>query len=87
MQKFILFSSIALLFIASAFKPISGLDDVIGANISNIKMVKAKDINTVIKLKNASNVTTQNVVYYDNVWGASPTELRSNTTGILYPNK
>ena len=61
------------------------LDDVTGANISNIKMVKAKDINTVIKLKNATNVAVQNVVYYDNVWGASPTELKSNTTGILYP--
>ena len=60
------------------------LDDVIGAKISNIKRVKAKDINTVIKLKNSLNVTIQNAVYYDNVWGVSPTELRSITiSGIL----
>ncbi|HUS03136.1 MAG TPA: hypothetical protein VMY77_15465, partial [Chitinophagaceae bacterium] len=63
------------------------LDDVIGAKFSNIKMVKAKDINTVIKLKNASNVIIQNAVYYDNTWGVSPTEVRSNTSGILYPGK
>ncbi|MFL5810321.1 MAG: DUF4783 domain-containing protein [Flavisolibacter sp.] len=31
MQKIILFSSIALLFLTAAFKPIAGLDDVIGA--------------------------------------------------------
>ena len=61
------------------------LDDVIGAKISNIKMVKAKDINTVIKLKKAPGITIQNAVYYDNVWGASPTELKSNTIGILFP--
>jgi len=58
------------------------LDDVIGAKISGVKMVKAKDIHTVIKLKNASNVTIQNAVYYDNVWGASPAELKSNPMGI-----
>lgn len=31
MQKFLLFSSVSLMFFISAFKPISGLDDVIGA--------------------------------------------------------
>jgi hypothetical protein len=63
------------------------LDDVRGARISDIKMAKAKEINTVIKLKNASMVTIQNAVYYDNVWGTSPTELKTNTTGILSGNK
>ena len=31
MKKFVLFSSMALLFIASSFKPLNGLDEVIGA--------------------------------------------------------
>lgn len=31
MQKFLLFSSLCLMLMATAFKPISGLDDVIGA--------------------------------------------------------
>jgi hypothetical protein len=31
MKKFLLFSTIALIFIASAFKPLNGLDEVIGA--------------------------------------------------------
>lgn len=52
------------------------LDDVVGAKITNIKMVKSKEIKTVIGLKNASSVTIQNAVYYDNAWGAAPTELR-----------
>jgi polygalacturonase len=51
------------------------LDDVIGAKISDVKMVKPNGIDTVIKLKNASDVNIVNTVYYQDEWGKSPAVL------------
>ena len=49
------------------------LDDVIGASISGIKMVKAKENDAVIKLKNSTAVSVENAVYFQEVWGKSST--------------
>jgi hypothetical protein len=38
-------------------------------------MVRAKDNAAVIKLKNSSNVLIEKVIYYNDVWGMSPTGL------------
>jgi hypothetical protein len=51
------------------------LNDVLGARISSVKMVRANDNATVIKLKDSQGVVIENAVYYDNVWGISPTGL------------
>ncbi|MEJ6980617.1 hypothetical protein WG906_09165 [Pedobacter sp. P351] len=51
------------------------LDDVLGAKISGVKMVKAKDSNSLIGLKNSSDVSVENSLYYNNVWGEFPREL------------
>ncbi len=51
------------------------LDDVIGATITSIKMMKAKDNDSVIKLKKSSGVTLENAVYYPTEWDTTPVEL------------
>lgn len=53
------------------------LDDVVGAKIDSVKMVKAEDNNHVIKLLNSSDVTVRNTIYYKDVWGQSPAVLPS----------
>jgi len=45
------------------------LDDVIGAQVSSVKAVRAKDSDSGIKLKNASGVAVSNAVYYNDEWG------------------
>ncbi|MDP4291112.1 MAG: endopygalactorunase [Bacteroidota bacterium] len=52
------------------------LDDVIGGTISKVKAVRAIDNTEVIKLKNSSGVTTDNVVYFKNEWGVAPAMLK-----------
>jgi hypothetical protein len=51
------------------------LDDVAGAKISEIKMVKVKDNAAAIKLKNSSDVIIENTVYYEDKWGERPVLL------------
>jgi polygalacturonase len=51
------------------------LDDVVGANISSVKMVRPADNESVIRLKNSVNVSIENAMYYHDVWGNSPAEL------------
>jgi polygalacturonase len=51
------------------------LNDVSGAKISSVKMVRANDNATVIKLKNSSDVSIEKVIYYNDEWGVAPTEL------------
>jgi len=51
------------------------LNDVVGAKISSVKMVRANDNSSVIKLKNSSNVSIKNTVYYNDAWGIAPTEI------------
>jgi hypothetical protein len=52
------------------------LDDVLGATISSIKTVRANDINSVIKLKNSKDVTISDVIYFNDVWGNAPVNLK-----------
>lgn len=67
------------------------LDDVIGAVIAGIKMVKVKNIGSVIKGKYAENVSVENAVYYDEEWGNNPIELPRTTqlpgSSLLIPGK
>ncbi|WP_316811262.1 glycosyl hydrolase family 28-related protein [Pedobacter heparinus] len=51
------------------------LDDVLGARLSALKVVRPKGNQTVIKLKNAKDVVVENVVYYDDEWAKSPVKL------------
>jgi hypothetical protein len=51
------------------------LNDVSGAKISSVKMVRANDNASVIKLKNSSDVSIEKVIYYNDEWGVAPTEL------------
>jgi hypothetical protein len=53
------------------------LDDVVGAKIDSVKMVKAEDNDHVIKLLNSSGVTVRNTIYYKDVWSQSPAVLPS----------
>ncbi len=68
------------------------LDDVTGAKISSVKMVKANDNDSVIKLKNSSAVSIENAVYYSDEWGNTPAGLsginHANGNGIVsFPAK
>ena len=59
------------------------LDDVAGAQIYGIKMVRPKDLDSVIKLKNSPNVIIEKAIFYDDQWGVSPAELpRINHTAV-----
>ena len=51
------------------------LNDVIGANISSVKVVRAKDNGDIIKLKNSTGVSIKDLIYYDDKWGVSPVKL------------
>lgn len=51
------------------------LDDVIGAQLSGIKIAGEKDKETLIKLKNAIKIVVDNTVYYSNGWGKPPVAL------------
>jgi polygalacturonase len=64
------------------------LDDVVNARISGSKMMKHKEIGTVIKLKNATSIQVDRCVYYTGKWGQSPVAipdalLRENETTSL----
>ncbi|MFD0941090.1 endopygalactorunase [Pedobacter boryungensis] len=48
------------------------LDDVIGAQLSDLKMVKPIDNPTLIGQKNASQIKIDNIVYYDDENGKNP---------------
>ncbi|HTH29887.1 MAG TPA: hypothetical protein VL946_01000, partial [Lacibacter sp.] len=47
-------------------------DDVIGATIKNVKMVKASENNKLINYKETTQLTIDSVIYYDNKWGDKP---------------
>lgn len=51
------------------------LDDVTGARISGVKMMKPVDVDKAVKLKNAKDITLDHVFYYSNEWGRSPVIL------------
>jgi len=60
------------------------LNDVVGAKISLVKMVRANDNSSVIKLKNSSDVSIKNTVYYNDAWGIAPTEIPVLTAASLH---
>jgi len=49
------------------------LDDVVGARFSGIRMVKARENETMIRLKNSTKISVENSVYYQGEWGKSST--------------
>lgn len=51
------------------------LDDVIGAQLSELKMVKPIDNSTVIGLKNATQIKMDKIIYDDDVKGKNPKPL------------
>jgi hypothetical protein len=51
------------------------LDDVLGANLSDVKMVLAEDLDSVIKLKNSSGVSVKNSIFFADIWGNLPKKL------------
>jgi polygalacturonase len=63
------------------------LDDVLGAQITGVKMVRAKDNEFVIKLKNASGINIENVSYYDDQWNNALTELPRSVQNAGDDNK
>lgn len=50
-------------------------DDVNGARLSSVKMVRARDNAYVIKVINSPNVATEKAVYYHDAWGNAPAEI------------
>ncbi|HET9430427.1 MAG TPA: endopygalactorunase, partial [Chitinophagaceae bacterium] len=51
------------------------LDDVVGAKIVNVKLVKTKDNDAAIRLRNSSNVRLENSLYFLDEWGRTPVKL------------
>ena len=56
------------------------LDDVQGAKISGVKMVKAAGNNVVIKLRQSRDVQLEKTTWFDGTWGNTPTELPAGTS-------
>jgi polygalacturonase len=52
------------------------LDDVNGAKLRGVKMVRAKDAADAIKQKDCRDVVVESATVYDDVWGAAPVELK-----------
>lgn len=50
-------------------------DDVIGATVKNVKMVKASENDVLIKYKASTQLTIDSVIYYDNKWGEKPVQF------------
>lgn len=50
-------------------------DDVIGASLSNIKLVRPQDDHAIIALKNSSGINTKGIVYFNDSWGNEPKQL------------
>lgn len=67
------------------------LDDVAGAQLSSIRLVRAKDNDVVLKLKGSSDVTFENIVGYTDEWSINPVTFPRTflTTGsdISFPKK
>jgi hypothetical protein len=68
------------------------LEDVLGAQISSVKMVRSKDNAFVIKLKDSADITVENAVYYSDEWGQAPITLPPVTgavadEGLCFPKK
>lgn len=51
------------------------LDDVVGARIAGVKMVRPAGMDAVMNFKNSADVTVEGVIYYQDIWGHAPTEL------------
>lgn len=51
------------------------LDDVLGAEISDVKVVRAKDNPHFTGIEDSKDVTIKSVTCYDDEWGGSPSEL------------
>lgn len=68
------------------------LDDVQGAKINNVKMVRTPENESVIKLKNATGITVENTVYFKERWGNQPITLpridqAKTDGGLAFPAK
>lgn len=50
-------------------------DDVIGATIKNVKMVKASENDKLINYKATTQLTLDSVIYYDNKWGGKAVQF------------
>jgi polygalacturonase len=65
------------------------LDDVIGAKITDVKMVKPAEVHGVIKLKNSPNVVMDKVIFFQSQWGKKQNVLTGTNTvakGVfIYP--
>jgi hypothetical protein len=62
------------------------LDDVLGAQISSLKVVQAKDNSHIIKLKNSSDIAIENMIYYKDSWENSPAKLPNINSKKLNEN-
>ncbi|MFZ6009906.1 MAG: endopygalactorunase [Bacteroidota bacterium] len=51
------------------------LDDVRGAKFNSVKFVRAQDNAHVIKLKKATGITLENIIYYHDEWNNAPVAL------------
>jgi len=52
-------------------------DDVIGANISSVKVVKPLDNPSLIGLKNTSGINVSSITYFDDKWDTAPKQLNN----------
>ncbi len=50
-------------------------DDVIGARITDVKMLRPANNDAVLGLKNAGDIVVRNTVFFDGKWGNAPSDL------------
>jgi polygalacturonase len=53
------------------------LDDVTGAKITDIKVVKPSGIDAVIRLKNSNDVVAENIIVFNDEWNKFPQTIKS----------
>jgi len=50
-------------------------DDVVGATLTDVKLVRAQDQELLVRLRDSRDVSAEKLVYFDDTWGNAPAEL------------
>lgn len=61
------------------------LDDVVGARISRVKVVRPAGLDAAVKVKRSVDVTVEHSTFYQDSWNTAPTELPRMHPGSPYP--
>jgi polygalacturonase len=56
-------------------RPAILLEDVVGARMSDVKLVRAEDQPSLVKLRGSRDIAVERTVYFEDIWDKAPVEL------------